>query len=436
MTLNHFHLKFQVNMKKAIKLTLLLFFSSLLLLAVNGQSRKQLEKLRSKKEKEIAITKKKLIETQKKKEKSVEVLTTLRKQISQKRELGGIYAAEVDKIDMEIARLNEDVTALNFEINKLKTEFGNLVIQGYKTRDATSKINFLFSANTFPQTIRRFIYLKKLLEFRKKQLALIQIKKYEKAKNLAEMEQIKAEKLGIVISNEKIKIELEEDEYSAEVLINELQIKETSLEADLRKKEKAYRELDASLKRAIEKEIELARKKAEEEKQREIARIKERNRKKNESKNSSQKPDEVYVAPTDISSFGKMKNKLAWPISGGHIAQGFGSHRHPTLPDVTVINNGINIAGSPGSNVKCVFEGEVSTLLKIPGMKNTLLVKHGDYFTVYSKLETVTVQKGDKVKSGQTIGTLGTDSDGKTELHFELWQGNQRLDPQKWLHAK
>lgn len=423
-------------MKKAIKVLFFLGIFSLLLLAVNGQSRKELEKQRNKKEKEIALTKKKLEETKKKKEKSEEVLNTLRKQISQKRELVGVYTAEVEKIDLEISRLNEDVTALNFEIGKLKTEFANLVLQGYKSRNAASKINFLFSASNFQETIRRFIYLKKLLDFRKKQLGLIQVKKYEKAQNLAEMERIKDEKLGIVRSNEKIQIELEEDENSAEVLVSELQIKESTLAADLRKKEKAYRELDAALKRAIEKEIEIARKKAELEKQKEIARLKEKNKNKPPAKGGVKKPDEEYVPPADISTFGKMKSKLPWPVPGGSISQGFGSHRHPTLPDVTVINNGINITGTLGSTVKCVYEGEVSTILKIPGMKNTLLVKHGDYFTVYSKLETVTVQKGDKLKTGQSIGTLGTDSDGKTELHFEVWQGNQRMDPQKWLYTK
>ncbi|MFM9944052.1 MAG: murein hydrolase activator EnvC family protein [Bacteroidia bacterium] len=423
-------------MKKVIKISFFLGITFLLLLAVNGQSRKELEKQRSKKEKEIAVTKRKLQETKKKKEKSEEVLTTLRRQISQKRELAGIYLNEIEKIDLEINHLNEDVTALNFEITKLKTEFGNLVVQGFKSRHAASKINFLFSANTFPQTVRRFIYLKKLLDFRKKQLGLILVKKYEKAKNLAEMEQIKAEKLGIVKSNDKIKNELEEDENSAEVLVSELQIKETTLQADLRKKQKAYHDLDAALKRAIEKEIELARKKAEEAKQKEMARLKEKNKNKPPAKDGTKKPEEEYVPPADISTFGKMKSKLPWPVQGGRISQGFGSHRHPNLPDVTVINNGINIAGTSGSTVKCVYEGEVSTILKIPGMKNTLLVKHGDYFTVYSKLETVTVTKGAKLKTGQSIGTLGTDSDGKTELHFEVWQGNQRMDPAKWLHSK
>ena len=423
-------------MKKAIKYLLFFSISFLFVMEAEGQSRKELEKLRTKKEKEIAITKRKLIETKKKKEKSEEVLNTLREQISQKRELAGVYVAEVDKIDIEITRLNEDVTALNFEINKLKKEFAGLVLQGYKSRSAASKINFLFSANTFPQTIRRFIYLKKLLDFRKKQLGLIKVKKYEKAINLAEMEQIKAEKMGIVKSNEKIQIELEEDEVSAEVLINELQIKESSLAIDLRKKEKAYRELDAALKRAIEREIDLARKRAEQERQKEIARIKEKNRNKPPVKGQKNNTEIEYIAPSDISTFGKMKSRLPWPVQGGFIAQGFGSHRHPTLPDVTVINNGINIAGNPGVNVKCVYEGEVSAILKIPGMKNTLLVKHGDFFTVYSKLETVSVQKGDKLKTSQSIGTLGTDSDGKTELHFEVWQGNQRMDPQKWLYLK
>lgn len=422
-------------MKRPIKIFFLICLSIFFLLGATGQSRKELERQRSKKEKEIALTKLKLQETKRKKEKSEEVLNTLRVQITQKRELTGMYSLEIEKLDIEINRLNEDVTALNFEINKLKTEFANLVIQGFKSRDATSKINFLFSAKTFPQTIRRFIYLKKLLGFRKKQIGLIKAKKYEKAKNLAELEQVKKEKLGIVKSNEIIRNELEEDENSAEALINELQLKESTLAADLRKKEKEYRDLDAALKRAIEKEIEIARIKAEKERKKEIARLKEKNKTTPKGNNSKNKIEDDYIPPA-VSGFGKLKNQLPWPVKGGYVAQGFGAHRHPTLPDVTVINNGINIAAPPGTNVKCVYEGEVSAILHLPGMKNTLLIKHGEYFTVYAKLETISVKKGDKVKTAQNIGTLGTDTEGKTELHFEVWQGNQRMDPAKWLYVK
>jgi septal ring factor EnvC (AmiA/AmiB activator) len=432
--------------RKFITKIVLLFAAFVLICAVvsvNGQSRKELEALRNKKEKEIALTKKKLQETKLKKEKSEEVLNTLRKQISQKRELAGIYHTELEKIEIEISHLNEDVDALNFEIDKLKTEFSNLVVQGFKSRSAASKINFLFSANTFPKTIRRFIYLKKLLDFRKKQMALIQVKKDEKANRIVEMELRKDEKMGIVRSTEQIRQELEEDENSEESLISELQIKETKLQADLRKKEKAYRELDQALKKAIEREIELARQKAERERQKEIERKKEqaKNQQKNNSnpKSTPKAPaktvDDNYT-PVTGSDFGNMRSRLPWPVNGGYIAQGFGTHRHPTLPDVTVINNGVNIAGKPGSPVKAVFAGEVSTILQIPGMMNTVLIKHGDFFTVYARLETTSVKKGDKVKANQSIGTLGTDSEGKTELHFEVWQGNQRTDPQNWLMAR
>jgi septal ring factor EnvC (AmiA/AmiB activator) len=434
-----FRMKFLPSMKKPIKFSkyfkyLLILLLPFILSEGYSQSRKELERLRSKKEKEIAITKKKLEETKKKKEKSEEVLYALRNQITQKRELAGIYHTELEKIDIEITHLNEDVQALDFEIDKLRREFAKLVVQGYKKRDAASKINFLFSANTFPETVRRFIYLKKLLGFRKKQLVLIEDKKAEKAENLAATEQIKAEKLGIVKRNDQIQTELEEDENSAEVLISHLQIKESTLQTDLRKKEKAYRELDAAIKRAIEKEIEIARKKAEAEKQKELARLREKN--KAEKSKGTNKPEEKYVPPVSNDGFGKMRSRLPWPLSNGQISQGFGSHRHPTLPDVTVINNGVNIRGSSGSAVKCVYEGEVSAILQIPGMQNTVLIKHGDFFTVYAKLESVSVKKGDKVKTNQNIGTLGTDSDGKTELHFEVWQGNQRMDPESWLYKR
>jgi chromosome segregation ATPase len=143
-------------MKKPIKFSK--YFKYLLILALPfilsegfSQSRKELERLRSKKEKEIAITKKKLEETKKKKEKSEEVLYALRNQITQKRELAGIYHTELEKIDIEITHLNEDVQALDFEIDKLRREFAKLVVQGYKKRDAASKINFCFRLIPFPK---------------------------------------------------------------------------------------------------------------------------------------------------------------------------------------------------------------------------------------------------------------------------------------------
>ncbi|MCB9252163.1 MAG: peptidoglycan DD-metalloendopeptidase family protein [Flavobacteriales bacterium] len=397
---------------------------------VQGQSRKELEKLRTKKEKEIAQTKKKLDQTIKKKQKSEVVLLQLRKQIAQKRELSKIYTSELEKIEEDILKINNELILLDDEINKLKSQFANLVIQGYKSRHAASKINFLFSANTFPQAIRRFIYLKKLLAFRKQQLALIEHKKEAKANNLIEREKIKADKLGIVNSTELIKLELEQDENDAEVLVKVLQKKESQLLVDLKKKEQAYRKLDAAIKIAIEKEIKLAREREEARRKKELA---EKNKK---SSGDSKVSEENYLSESNNSGFEEMKNKLPWPLNGGQITQGFGTHQHPTLPDVTVINNGVNISALNGSSVKSVFPGSVSAILQIPGMKNTVLIKHGEYFTVYAKLEEVNVKKGDTVKSGETIGKIVTDTDGKTELHFEIWKGNQRIDPQTMLRAK
>ncbi|MCC6721275.1 MAG: peptidoglycan DD-metalloendopeptidase family protein [Bacteroidia bacterium] len=404
---------------------------------LNAQSRKELEKLRKKKEKEISITKKQLSDTKKKKEKSNDVLTTLQKQISQKQELVEVYHSELGKIETEIDIMSEDVKVLNREIEILKSEFSKLVVQGYKARHASSKINFLFSSKTFPQAIRRFVYLKKILQFRKKQISLIKAKKYEKHRSLEKLERVKAEKLGIVKKNEKIKTELEDDKSEVETLLVELGQKERNLQEELKKKEKAYRDLDAAIKRAIEAEIEAARKKAELERKRKLEQLEREKRKKKNNTNKTVKEKELKIEKTFTDNgFGEMKNRLQWPVSNGSISLGFGNHRHPSLPDVTIINNGINIAVMPESNIRAVYDGEVSTILKIPGMKNTLLVRHGEYFTVYSRLETIDVQKGDKIKRGQKIGKIWTDNDGKCELHFEIWQGNQRLDPEKWLIDK
>jgi murein DD-endopeptidase MepM/ murein hydrolase activator NlpD len=134
--------------------------------------------------------------------------------------------------------------------------------------------------------------------------------------------------------------------------------------------------------------------------------------------------------------FNLNKTKLPWPVGSGFISQAFGIHPHPTMRNITTENNGINISTTQGSKARAVFDGEITAIVKIPGLFNTVLVKHGEYFTVYSNLEVVNISKGQQIKTGQELGLIYTNEEGKTELHFEVWKGNEKQNPEHWLRRR
>ncbi|HUM53341.1 MAG TPA: M23 family metallopeptidase, partial [Chitinophagales bacterium] len=130
------------------------------------------------------------------------------------------------------------------------------------------------------------------------------------------------------------------------------------------------------------------------------------------------------------------KGKLPWPVGSGFISKGFGRYNHPELNNVSIENNGIDIRTDENSSVRCVFEGKVVGVLNNPTFKNAVIISHGDYFTVYSKLASVNVTKGQKISTKQVIGTAFTDEDNITEVHLEVWKGSSKLNPADWIFKK
>jgi septal ring factor EnvC (AmiA/AmiB activator) len=288
-------------------------------------------------------------------------------------------------------------------------------------------------------------YLKKLVEFRKKQLNLIKGKIDENTRRVHKLMETKSEKLLLLNNREQEKKELETDETEANDLLNELKKQEKELTKELRDKEALARKLDDAIKKAIEEEIRRAR--AEEERKRKEEA--ERRRKEAEAKAKENKTTAPPVAKTEPAmtefnavdmalskQFNLNKTKLPWPVGSGFISQAFGIHPHPTMRNITTENNGINISTTQGSKARAVFDGEITAIVKIPGLFNTVLVKHGEYFTVYSNLEVVNISKGQQIKTGQELGLIYTNEEGKTELHFEVWKGNEKQNPEHWLRRR
>lgn len=396
-------------------------------ISTDAQSRKELEKKRKQTEKEIALTKKILEETKQKKEKSLNALVTIGKLIEVRQELIQNISDEVNIVSSEIDNKTAELNLLNQMLERNKKQLAKAVFISYKTRRSSNTGLFLIASENFNQAIKRLQYLKGIQKQQKKLIEQISDKKQEIAYLLIQLQEIKNQKVSLLSEKEQEKYKLESDKKEQDRIFQALSGQEKELREKLKKQQKAAAELDQAIKKIIAKEIEEARKKRE-------AELKKSQ--KGTAENTETKKGEMVMTPEAkalSSDFSSNKNRLPWPVPKGFISQRFGEHPHPKLSGITINNNGIDIVTESGSMARSVFKGEVSAIINIPGMGLTVLINHGDYYTVYAKLANVLVKKGDKVDSKQELGTIITDENGKTELHFELWHNQSKQNPEYWL---
>lgn len=395
------------------------------------QNRKQLEKKRKEKEKEIKLTKKILEQTRSKKSKTLSQLNLLNRQIEAREELVGTMADEIVVIDGQITTENTNIENLGKELKRLKDEYADMIYRAYKMRESGDLSSYVLSSDNFNQAVKRIKYVQRVSEDRERQLDLIKDMQDSIQRKLDGLKKIKKEKGDLMVAKEKENEELKGDRKENEALVKSLQQKEKELKNDLAAQQKAVRQLDDKIREIIKKEIEDARKKAEAE------------AKKNKKPGKTEAPKksgEMELTPAGqalAKEFNGNKGKLPWPLDRGIMLRRFGTYKHPTLPNVTVVNNGIDIATEKNTKARTVFEGEVRSVFSIPGMQKAVMVKHGNFFTIYAHLDAVLVNRGDKVKALQELGVIHHDTEeGKTVLHFEVWQNSTNLNPELWLAKK
>ena len=213
--------------------------------------------------------------------------------------------------------------------------------------------------------------------------------------------------------------------------VAKLKKKEGSIQQDIKNKQQQAKKLQKAIDDIIAEEIRKANEEAERKRREEAA--------KNKGKTTAPTPKEKGMALTPAektlsANFVNNKGKLPWPVERGVISSSYGKHTSVVSDKVTVTNNGIDIATTENAQARAVFDGEVSSVTKLTGANTVVILRHGEYFTVYSNLENVTVKRGDKVKTKQNLGTVHTNkTEGKTELHFELLKEQSRQNPANWL---
>ncbi len=374
----------------------------------------KLEKNKAKIEEEIKLTNKLLRQTRNSKKNSLNELILINRKIEQRESLIKTLQSEIYYLDFSIKYNKGRVKELESEAIELKDEYSRLIYNTYKNRNSFSRLMFIFSSEDFNQAYQRLKYLQQYTAYRKKQASMIiSIQDSILIKN-KELEKQKQQKVTSKKAKESESRKLVGEKKEKNNAVSQLSKKEKSLKRELRKKEKSARQLQKAIEKIIAEEI----------------------RKSQESQKS--KSTESYaLTPEQLklsNSFAMNKGKLPWPTRTGIISSRFGERPHPVLKYIKVNNNGIDIQTSEGSEVRAVFDGVVTNVMLIPNFNNVIFVRHGEYMSVYSKIEKVYVKKGDKISTKQELGSIFTDpNENKTELHFEIWKGKSKQNPQSWI---
>lgn len=416
----------------------------LLAVCVSGQQnnnyanqRKALEQQRKELVKKIQETKKVLEETRNKQNKTLADLKVISRQIENREKIINNVADEIAMLEKQIVDQQVVISALRDDMTRLKQDYGKSLAGAYKQRNVYDKVMFIFSAQSFNQAVKRIQYLNQLGDYRKHQAELILHTQNQIVTELNELIAAKREKQGLIVLKEAEKQELEIDKKEESAVLVKLQEREKDLRRILAENERAARKLNDAIADLIQKEIADARKKEEEARRRDAAKQSTGSKPKTtEAAKPKTAAGEMYLTPEAqrlSNDFESNRGNLPWPVERGTLAERFGTHAHPTLKGVVVNNNGIDIQTQQGAGVRSVFKGTVKSIFSIPGMGKIVLISHGKYYTAYAKLSVVNVKEGQVVETREALGTVLTNDEGETEVHFEIWKVQQKQDPEQWL---
>ncbi len=400
-------------MNKVISI-IVCFFIFLSFQALSQQSREELEQEKRNALLKLQETEKILQQTEKKREVSLGQLNAINNQIKANEIIIQSIKGEINLINEDLSELDQVIESLEDDLENLKKEYAVMAYTSYKANFGLRSLVFIFSAPTFNQLLMRANYMNQYSETRKKQFNLIEEVKLSLVAQKSKLEALKQEQdelLNQEISQKRNLVILKKKQDS---IVKSLSEKEDEIKQELDDRKKAIAHLDKLIADIVAAEI-----KATSE-GRSTNRI-------------SMTESQSAVSKAFENSFGK----LQWPVSSGFISSRFGSNPHPVYKRLTVPNDGIDIQTSENADVHVVFQGIVKAIAYVPGdMRYVVLVQHGDYFSVYAKLKDVSVVKGQILNANERIGVVNTDNYGRSEIQFQVWKNNEKLNPENWIAKK
>jgi septal ring factor EnvC (AmiA/AmiB activator) len=434
-------------MKYVNKLLLMLFVfagTSVLAQKNSDKLRKEQESL----EKSIQNTKSLLSKAKSSSEATLNELKVIDNQVKYREALLNNFDNQIRGAELKIEQKDQQIVQLEEKLVRLKAQYRKLILYAYKHRSRQGKMMYIFSASTYYEALKRNKYLEKIAEIQKKQRLIILQHQGLISSEKKSLETEKQRKLRIANEKRREKEEILKDKNKQQETFNKLKGEEATLMASLQEEERKKAVLKQKIKEAIDKEIAAAEKARKEKEKKEAA-----ERAKNKPKGTTKEPVAATEKPEAVKKeltlsetkevalnkgFEANKGRLPWPVDKGTITEGYGKHAHPTLPNVTTNNNGVDISAPKSAQVRAVFEGEVTSVLSIPGAGKVVIIRHGNYRTVYSNLQESYVSVGMKVSTKQAIGSLlPIDDETLSVAHFEIHQVIDgqvvRINPSLWI---
>ena len=388
-------MKYRSVIRGCVSVAFLLLFFPLL---VAGQERAALEAERKRILSGIRQLNTKLQQTRADKRELLETHALMVAQLESRQQLLDNLSQELYLADSLLAIVEDEICVVDMEISGLDAAYGALARNAFRLRLNKDLHAFVLSAVSINDLLRRIHYIRRYEQYRKKQ-ARSMLEKQEVLSGLIQSRQKQREEKAVVLETIRDqKVLMEEELVKQDLLVAQIQKNEKDLLRAIDKEEESRKKLDGLIAGVISR--------------------------------SSAATAPKAAAASGNTAFARSRGKLSWPVSEGFVLRKFGKQKHPTLRRVQVVNNGVDIESTGGRSVVGIFAGEVVGVQFVPGYDNTVIIRHDNFYTVYSNLSEVLVERGAKLGAGAKLGSLSAQ---KPVLHFEIWQDKTRLDPLLWL---
>jgi septal ring factor EnvC (AmiA/AmiB activator) len=369
-------------------------------------------------EAEIKYTNQLLAKVTTSKTNSLQELVLINNRIKQREKLISNFSSEIKNLDQVITTNNNILNSLEEELEQAKSEYALLINYVFKNKNSQDRLMYVFAASSFNQAFQRLKYLQYYSDYRKQQALRINQMQDSISKTNKEISSQRVIKQKLLQQQQKeiATLQLEKSQQSSKV--NVLAKQERQFRAEIRQKRNEAERLNKAINDIISQEIKSAAATAKTSGTENLSGI-------------------IALTPAELeltNTFSQNKGKLPWPAEHGILSSTFGEHDHPVLKRIKIKNNGIDILTNVGENARAIFNGKVISVRTITNSNKAVIIRHGEYFTVYSNLIDVFVNSGDEVKTKQDLGVIYHNSaESKTELHFEIWKGKTLLNPQLWV---
>lgn len=380
-----------------------------------GQTRKELEKERQQIEQQIKQINNNLDESQSRRQSVIEKVQTLNQRISSAERLVRINNREANMLSREINANSQAIDMLRNQLKTLKAEYAQMVVDAYKSKSQQNRIMFLLSSDNFLQAYKRLQYMKQFAAHREQQGKEIQ----SQTKELQELneklfEQRKA-KEKLLVQNRQTIEKLNKDKAAEKELIASIREKEGQYKKELERKQEKITEIDELIQKLIREAIAAENKKL--------------------GSSSSNRFKMTPEAKLLGGKFEDNKGKLPWPVVSGFVSRPYGTRRHAVVKTVMTKSEGVRIDTQQGAKARAIFDGEVSFVMNPRNAFKVVMIRHGQYISVYKNIDKLNVRKGDKVKRNQFIGSIGQDlTDGSTTLGFYIYKNDKTQNPADWIY--